>query len=71
MERDSTGKFIKQTNTRYDYLSRTVKEHGDKDLCLLWPFRRFRTGYGQVTNPETNKNSGVHRLSLELTSSPA
>ena len=49
--------------TRYEYFLTAIKEHGDKDECLLWPFAKNKDGYGYVWNGKSNCR--INRLSLE------
>jgi hypothetical protein len=43
---------------RYEYFLTAIKEHGDKDECLLWP-HALNKGYGICNHKK------VHRLALE------
>lgn len=48
---------------RYDNFLTMVKEHGDIDSCLLWPFGLNKNGYPNVM--VDGKQMRVNRLALE------
>jgi hypothetical protein len=53
--------------TQYEYLIDAVKEHGESDECLIWPFNTTggkRKEYGTLTL--TGKSQKVHRVTYRL-----
>lgn len=64
----SRPKHIKET--RFEYLKRTIAEHGDSDECLLWPFAKNRWGYGILVwspQPRMVQQVKAHQLAYFLT----
>ena len=58
-----TGIYIRK-QAQYEYFLTTLKEHGNKDSCLLWPWHLNMYGYGYVSFD--GKLRGVHKLALEF-----
>lgn len=54
--------------TRLEYLIQSIKEHGDPEKCLEWPFTRTRGGYGLVRYDR--KLQAVHRIAFRLSVGP-
>jgi len=51
---------------RYDVLVWALKNHGNSNACLLWPFARKENGYGEVRMSDGSIQS-VHRVAWLIT----
>jgi hypothetical protein len=51
------------TLTRYEYLVKSIAEHGNSDECLLWPFGKS-AGYGVLGIDGAQRRA--HAVALEL-----
>lgn len=50
--------------TRLEFLIQSIKDHGDSEKCLEWPFTRTRGGYGMLRCEAGRKTA--HRLAFEI-----